>query len=353
MVCPDCGACYHMACWNQSGRCVSPACCEGEKARQNPATTEQSDDPEHVVAGDVKSEADMARQANPVSNQLQSAQIVCAHCGNILTSDQIVCPACGTAVVPSPVISPACPRCGAALQPGQAFCAVCGSAVVPGDYVPAGYSATSVAKRHNGGRIALLVISILLGMVAVAAALVFLLPKLLVSNEELLAQGQYLQAYERASEEEKTDILNENQIAIICNEVVDGLKDPTSFQLREAWIDTSNEQIVLEVGAKNSYGGFVVNYWYYTFDDEENEYSLYTTLTDLDEEEYYSWDDTEDRLEKLLKNLARTKVESIMEDDNLKLSSESIDNINQLFENDLLDSIEEIPQLRKADGEEA
>ncbi len=168
----------------------------------------------------------------------------------------------------------------------------------------------------------------------------FFLPRMLVSPDDLMARGDYKKAYSYANAEEKEEVLKENMIAYICKDVPDALKNPSSFELRNAWYDPSEQRIVLEVGGTNSYGGVISNYWYYTYQTDEQEYGLWTTISDMDDEEYDLWDDSEETLEKLLNNAARSVIRKMREQDSLKLSKAGINRINDLFQNDILDDVE-------------
>lgn len=162
--------------------------------------------------------------------------------------------------------------------------------------------------------------------------------KVEIPIEALLAEGNYKEAYSRADENLKKEIANENLIAQICSEAYPKMKNPDSFKLRDAWYDKSTKQIVVEISGTNSYGGTITSYWYYTYDN--GKYGLYTTVSDFEHENYYSWDDTEDILEKLLENSAKDKVKEIVANDRNKISSESVSNINNLYESGKLKDIE-------------
>ncbi len=160
--------------------------------------------------------------------------------------------------------------------------------------------------------------------------------KVEITIESLLKEGNYEEAYTRSSDEDKVSVLDENLIACICAEAYPQLKNPESFTLRDAWIDKSKRKIVLHIGGTNSYGGTISSYWYYTFDDE---YKLYTTVSDFDKEELYTWDDVDEMLEKVLTNAAKEEIKKIVYNDALKLDKDSIKNINYLFENDKLGEV--------------
>ena len=109
-----------------------------------------------------------------------------------------------------------------------------------------------VQKKSSAAKIVALIVALLVGISAAVVAGVLLIPRLLVSTDDLLAQGAYAQAYERAGSDEKEDVLTENQIAYLCKDVIEELKDPSSFKLRNAWYDQEGQYIVLKVSGKNS-----------------------------------------------------------------------------------------------------
>ena len=96
----------------------------------------------------------------------------------------------------------------------------------------------------------------------------------------------------------------------------------------------------MKTGGKNSYGGIVFSYDYFTYDEKENKYEYYCSLSSLQKEEYSRYDDYDESLEKILKNAARSVVSEVIKKDKYKLSNDNIKNINNLFKQDLLDSIQ-------------
>lgn len=119
---------------------------------------------------------------------------------------------------------------------------------------------------------------------------------------------------------------------------MDSLKDAESFDLREAWY-SSTHSVVMKVAANNSFGNTVINYWYYTWDEDDEEYSLLTSVSSLEDDTIYSWDTTSERLEKAVDNLARTAMKGIMTSA-YAIPEKDVDNINDLFEKGLLDDVE-------------
>lgn len=281
----------------------------------------------------VETSAGMNPEAKPVET--------CSKCGAELAEGQDFCPKCGTPRVKKNI----CGKCGAELQEGQEFCPKCGQKV--GLSVDSGVS--SAINQFNAGvdkanakkkktPIIIAVAVVIIALVAIAG--VKLAPKIFVSVDDLCAQGNYEKAYSKANDDEKDQVYAENLVAVLSAQAADGLKDRSSFELRDAWFDKGNQAVVLQVGGKNSYGGVVTNYWYYTYDKDDKEYQLYVTLSDLDEESYSKYDDTDEMLEKLLKNAARETVSKIIKNSSMKLDKKSIKNINNMFSEDTLDNVE-------------
>ena len=69
----------------------------------------------------------------------------------------------------------------------------------------------------------------------IICAVAVIASKLMVSVEDLCAEGKYIEAYKKAKAEEKMDVLSENVIAVLSQESSDLLKDPSSLVLRNAW----------------------------------------------------------------------------------------------------------------------
>lgn len=114
-----------------------------------------------------------------------------------------------------------------------------------------------------------------------------------VSVETLCARGDYTKAYEKASEEEKPAVKGESVAAECSAFAVDNLKDPSSFKLREVYYyESTNDdgtffgEIVLYISGANSYGASVGSYWLFTWDDDDNEWSYFCSVSDLEQEEY-------------------------------------------------------------------
>lgn len=241
-----------------------------------------------------------------------------------------------------------CPRCGAVLQGEEAFCPRCGQGIIETaavDKVSAEEFNKKVREKKNKATLiaGISVVGVFVIAMVIVAAL-FLAPKIFKSPEDYIAVGNYEQAYNVAKGDAREAIVKENLIAFISKDIPDSLKDPSSFSLREAWYDEVDQAIVLYVSGANSYGAKISNYWYYTCDSDDGVYELYVTLSSLEKEETKSWDDESDVLMKILENAARDRVKRMIADSSLKLDKTSIQNINKLFEEGLLEEVELLEQ---------
>lgn len=302
-VCPACGIPHHESCWEENHGCTTFGCSE-----------------QHYEA----------QHTNPTD--------VCQNCGAPLGDGQEFCPKCGT-----PKNAPkknVCGKCGAELQDGQEFCPKCGQkaglSVDAGvssaiNQFNAGVNKTNEAKKKKPMK--MIVAAIV--AVAVIAVGALVAPKLFVSVDDLCAQGNYEQAYSKASGDEKLDVVAENVIAVLSEESSDGLKDPSSFVLRNGYyygfINDDGElggYAVLYLSGNNSYGAAVSNYWLYIYDQDDGwEYwdSYSSTSSDSDDE----WWDT----------LCKSCIETAMSK-GVKLSKDQVKRINTMFEEDTLYKVE-------------
>lgn len=289
-------------------------------------------------------------QEKETIQEVEQSDLICKKCGTLLKENQQFCPKCGTEK--GFTNNKKCHKCGAILEPGEKFCSKCGTKAKLDFHSDLIDKTKNIHINKKIVRIIVVIIAILI-IVGIVSSKV--MPSLTVSVDELLSEGKYEEAYEKAKEKEKEKIEYENLIAYVSNEASESLKDPSSFKLRDAWYDKENQRIVLYVNGNNSYGASVAGYWYYTYDEDDNEYQLFTSLSSLDDEKTYSWDDSSEILEKTLKNAARTIVKAIIADDDLKIDESSVDNINNLFKNDLLDDVEllEINRVQSSSGSDA
>lgn len=152
-----------------------------------------------------------------------------------------------------------------------------------------------------------------------------------------LIKGNYSEAYKNAkTDEEKELVIAENLAAVESAFITENLKDPTSFVLGDVYYDSNNSRIVLIVSANNSYGGRVSSY--FLFKQYGNDWEYYTSVSDLEEEEYYKWDDYDDFIEKAARNLGREYISESLKE-GTKLDKSSIQRINTMFEEGKLENV--------------
>lgn len=242
-----------------------------------------------------------------------------------------------------------CPKCGKPVDAGQVFCGSCGFKLVEKQHVADEHRRLKKGASLKAPKLPKNALKIALSACVVAIVTLFVVPALTVSTDDLLMRGDFEGAYARVSgDKAKTDVLALNHIATLCPDVIDGLKDGDSFELRQAWYDPTECEIVLKVSGANSMGGTVSNYWYYTFDEDEGTFSLYTTANDLEQEEIYEYaDDWDEKLEKALNNVAKEDIGEIISNDELELPKGHIKAINALFEEGKLDDVSLIDAATK------
>lgn len=223
-----------------------------------------------------------------------------------------------------------CPECGNEISSSATTCIHCGYKL---------RAKKKRAKQRKIKKIAGLLVIMLLIIAILFAVWRFVYPDLFVSVDELLANGEYQNAYDRADESRREAIVIENLIAYTCLDVIDSMRDPSSFLLGNAFY-IPDEEILLEVQGKNAYGGYTTNYWVYEYDDTTGAYDFTEALTSWEEKEVYSFDDTYERMEKYAYNIVLESVYiNLLQGEYKSLSNESVDNINSLFQADMLEKV--------------
>lgn len=301
---------------------------------------------------------------------------ICRNCGAPWLPGQTACPNCGAPKAdPAPVSEasadatvPTCPNCGTLLQEGQKFCPGCGQMLGAAD--PAGsfnsgdpmnpmnpanpmnptampYGAPGIPKRKSKA-LPLVIVAVVVVLIAALATLVLVSSDTFASVATLCARGDYTRAYEKASEEEKLAVKAESIAAECSAFAVDNLKDPSSFKLREAYYyEGTNDKgepydyIALYLSGANSYGASVGSYWLFTWDDDDNEWFYFCSVSDLEQEEYSDYDDEDEKWEKTVNNFGRIMIELAQKSD-IELDKDAVKRINTLFEKDMLDDVEAI-----------
>ncbi|MGI6197050.1 MAG: hypothetical protein ACOYIO_08255 [Eubacteriales bacterium] len=202
-----------------------------------------------------------------------------------------------------------------------------------------------VGAKQKSKALPWVIVAVVVVVVAALAALVLVSSDMFVSVETLCARGDYTKAYEKASEEEKPAVKGESVAAECSAFAVDNLKDPSSFKLREVYYyESTNDdgtffgEIVLYISGANSYGASVGSYWLFTWDDDDNEWSYFCSVSDLEQEEYSDYDDEDEKLEKIVNNFGRGLI-GLVKGNGIELDKSAVKRINTLFERDMLDEV--------------
>ena len=349
---------------------------EMSAAVQSGGTVEGTQDVPEDTQGGSSADTQEQTPGEAQPSETGAAGEVCLHCGAAWTPGQAFCANCGAPKTdPAPVsaasadaTAPTCPNCGTLLQEGQKFCPGCGQMLGAAD--PAGsfntgnpmnpmnpanpmnptampYGAPGIPKRKSKA-LPLVIVAVVVVLIAALATLVLVSSDTFASVATLCARGDYTKAYEKASEGEKPAVKGESVAAECSAFAVDNLKDPSSFKLREVYYSESTNddgefsgQIVLYISGANSYGASVSSYWLFTWDDDDNEWSYFCSVADLEQEEYSDYDDEDEHLEKWIDNFGRMVIENVMTR-SIKLDKDAVKRINTLFEKDMLDDVEAI-----------
>jgi len=240
-----------------------------------------------------------------------------------------------------------CKNCEKEIAIDQAFCPHCGKDT--GNIINTDDKSETnqfdaktykIDKSKKRGLIKLIIGAVIAATVIITGVLV--VPKLLLSVEDLCEQGRYEEAYKKAEDDKKLDIKIENAVAVQSAFCVNNLKDPDSFVLREAYYmessETSTDSIVLYVSGANSYGAKVSSYWLFTYDSEKCEWSYCCALADLSQEEVNSYDDEDERFEKAMNNLYRLRIKLVIQN-GIELNKDAVKRINTMFDQDILDEV--------------
>lgn len=347
MKCSNCGneyddtleKCPHCSLDNESStlsNSAEPQTIEKEESI-NETLGQQEISPQEKSLADVN-QPELSSINGTVISEITKDREFCKYCGNEIISGNTYCSLCGRSTIDEKIMH--CPKCGLVLDDKQKFCSKCGAKINHNKNI-----AKANQKISNNKKSIKKISIIVLILILVVAVGSIALPRIFASPYTLMEQGDYEKAYKHANDEEKSLVLYENIIAKNCAEVKNNLKNPESFKLENVWIEESTNSFVLQISGTNSYGGRVTSYYYYTFDDDDNEYELWTNVSDFDEEEIYSFDDADEKLQKLFDNIWKPIIKEIVRDDSLKISNGITDRINLLNETGLLKDIELINQV--------
>ena len=167
------------------------------------------------------------------------------------------------------------------------------------------------------------------------------------SIESLCEEGNYIEAYDKANDDEKIKIKAESIAAELSARTADSLEDPSSFKLRDAYYkEFTNEDgnpdgyLVLFINGANRYGASVTDYWLYEWVSTSQEWKYTDSLSDLTDEEH----SVEDGLEGVyrgVRNIERSKIKETMAE-GTTLDKAAVKRINKMHEEDTLDEVEAI-----------
>lgn len=262
-----------------------------------------------------------------------SAEKRCPNCAAIVAESAEFCPECGAS------LKRLCPNCSAELKDDQKFCPVCGTKTDEQSPQPSAgiqqFNAGVDTQNRKKKRL-----PVLLGGIGALIVVAYLLFAIFLNPQHYIKSGNYQAAYKVASQSTKETVVRENIIAVLSDDCIDNLKDSSSFVLKKAWLNVTDESkaVVLEVSANNSYGNPVTNYWYFLYSDSDKKYNFYEAFADFDEEKTYSWDDSDTKKEKALLNIVKSLTKHVM-DNGAQINTDSIANINKLFEDGKLENV--------------
>ncbi|MED9970660.1 MAG: hypothetical protein UFA98_11775 [Ruminococcus sp.] len=197
--------------------------------------------------------------------------------------------------------------------------------------------------KNKKSKIIIICAAIAVVALIVITALALVLPKMLVSTEDLLKEKKYVEAYNRAKDDkDKKQILAENIAAYTLeNEVISSLNNPESFHLSEIryrWEEP--DTIVLKGSEENEYGRCVSAYYYILYNEELEKFTLLSTLTSLEEESFNKSEGLYQMMEKIKENAHRSNIKENYLDNDSKIGNSAVKRINQLIQNDELEDIE-------------
>lgn len=116
--------------------------------------------------------------------------------------------------------------------------------------------------------------------------------------------------------------------------------------MQNVWFDKDEGKLVLKIGGTNSFGGMISNYSFFKYDKSSNSYEYYSSVDSLDKEEYKSYDDSDDLVEKLLDNVTKSEIKEIVQNDSLKITNGVSERINKLNQENLLDKVQLLNQVK-------
>ena len=208
--------------------------------------------------------------------------------------------------------------------------------------------------RKKSKKKAVIIVAVtLVALISILLLSILVLPNLLKSKEQLLEEKRYTEAYQKASDEEKRDVIGENIAAYTCeNLIVYSLKDPESFKLTDIYYNPDYPgDIVLSVSGTNGFGGKSTSYWLCYYSDEDKDFKVFSSVSSLEDDTYSKYDSKSKSLEKLYDNISRDIIKKIVSKES-KVDKSAVKRINNLFNEDNLEDIKLIEGLNLKNGKE-
>ena len=163
---------------------------------------------------------DSGKGEKQVKKAIKSNPNVCLKCGEKLTKDQLFCTTCGTKKDSKNTKKELCDYCGAKIKEGQKFCSECVKKIKVEN--KAVNNAPNINKPIVFAILGVIIFALLCGRIAI---------KVFESTNDLLVEGKYQEAYEKAKDTEKEKILDENMIAVVTNSAVENFKETKKIRL--------------------------------------------------------------------------------------------------------------------------
>lgn len=257
---------------------------------------------------------------------------VCTNCGAEIQDNQSFCVQCGTPAPPAAPQRRVCSKCGAELQPNQEFCTMCGQKAdlqVDANVNSAISQFNSDLKKNKASakKKPLIIAGISVAAVLTIVLAIIFIPKLFVSTEKYLENGEYEKAYSSAKNgTEKSNVTAENAVAVCSSICIDKMSASSSFDLKNAYYDNEYGWVVLEVGS-GSYGD--IEYWLFSYTNESGKFSYINHYDNLDKETVSVFDFSTTRTRKIVDNLCKTVIKETEKAVN-KLATEGVDRVNAL-----------------------
>lgn len=209
-------------------------------------------------------------------------------------------------------------------------------------------------RKKSKKKVIIIVAVTLVALISILLLSILVLPNVLKSKEQLLEEKRYTEAYQKASDDEKRDVIGENLAAYTCeNLIVYSLKDPESFKLTDIYYSPDYPgDIVLSVSGTNGFGGKSASYWLCYYSEEEGDFKVFSSVSSLEDDTYSKYDSKNKSLEKLYDNISRDIIKKIVSKES-KVDKSAVKRINNLFNEGKLENIELIEGLNLKNGKEA